>query len=79
MSEGWNNFVTDFQFVFMEDNRWKSLFQGLGNTLIITFFAVMIGIVLGSVVATVRTTYDKNHSDMKKEIRLVFMYLALPM
>ena len=77
MSEGWNNFVTDFQFVFMEDNRWKSLFQGLGNTLIITFFAVMIGIVLGSVVAMVRTTYDKNHSDMKKRNPIGFYVLVL--
>ena len=77
MSDGWNNFVTDFQFVFMEDDRVKSLFQGLGNTLIITFFAVMIGIVLGSVVATVRTTYDKNHSDMKKRNPVGFYVLGI--
>ncbi len=77
MSDGWNNFVTDFQFVFMEDDRWKSLFQGLGNTLIITFFAVMIGIALGSVVATVRTTYDKNHSDMKKRNPIGFYMLGI--
>ena len=56
MSNGWNTFVTDFRFVFIQDDRWKSLFQGLGNTHVITFFAVMIGIVLGAIVATVRTT-----------------------
>lgn len=77
MSNGWNTFVTDFQFVFIQDDRWKSLFQGLGNTLVITFFAVMIGIVLGAIVATVRTTYDKNNGDMKKRNPVGFYILSI--
>ena len=72
MSNGWNTFVTDFRFVFIQDDRWKSLFQGLGNTLVITFFAVMIGIVLGAIVATVRTTYD-----MKKRNPVGFYILSI--
>lgn len=35
------------------------LAQGLGNTLLITLFAVMIGIVIGFVVSVIRTTHDK--------------------
>lgn len=77
MSNGWNTFVTDFRFVFIQDDRWKSLFQGLGNTLVITFFAVMIGIVLGAIVATVRTTYDKNNGDMKKRNLVGFYILSI--
>ena len=77
MSNGWNTFVTDFRFVFIQDDRWKSLFQGLGNTLVITFFAVMIGIVLGAIVATVRTTYDKNNRDMKKRNPVGFYILSI--
>ena len=77
MSNGWNTFVTDFRFVFIQDDRWKSLFQGLGNTLVITFFAVMIGIVLGAMVATVRTTYDKNNGDMKKRNPVGFYILSI--
>ena len=77
MSNGWNTFVTDFRFVFIQDDRWKSLFQGLGNTLVITFFAVMIGIVLGAIVATVRTTYDKNNGDMKKRNQVGFYILSI--
>lgn len=38
---------------------------GLGNTLMITFFAVIIGIVLGILIAMVRSTYDKNHAEMR--------------
>ncbi len=74
---GWKDFVTDFQFVFIKDDRWKSLFQGLGNTLVITFFAVMIGIALGAIVATVRTTYDKNNGDMKKRNPVGFYILSI--
>lgn len=77
MTSGWNVFVTDFQFVFIKDDRWKSLFQGLGNTLVITFFAVMIGIALGAIVATVRTTYDKNNGDMKKRNPVGFYILSI--
>lgn len=77
MSNGWNTFVTDFRFVFIQDDRWKSLFQGLGNTLVITFFAVMIGIVLGAIIATVRTTYDKNNGDMKKRNPVGFYILSI--
>ena len=46
-----NNFITD--------DRWKYIADGLVTTLQVTFFAVIIGIVLGFFVAVVRSTYDK--------------------
>ena len=46
-----NNFITD--------NRWKYLWNGLGVTLQVTFFAVLIGIVIGFTVAIIRSTCDK--------------------
>ncbi|MGN1165418.1 MAG: amino acid ABC transporter permease [Lachnospiraceae bacterium] len=46
-----NNFITD--------NRWKYIADGLCVTLEVTFFAVLIGIALGFLVAMVRATYDK--------------------
>ena len=46
---------------FIEDNRWKFLADGLKNTLTVTFFAAIIGILLGFLVAIVRTTYDRTH------------------
>ncbi len=45
---------------FIEDNRYMYLLKGLGNTLIITFFAVLIGIIFGSLLAIIRTTHDRN-------------------
>lgn len=45
---------------FIDDSRWKYLTRGLGNTLLITIFAVIIGIVIGFVVAIIRAWHDKN-------------------
>lgn len=44
---------------FVEADRWKAYLNGLKLTLLVTFFAVLIGIVLGFLVATIRATYDK--------------------
>ena len=44
---------------FIKDNRWKYIVNGLGTTLQITFFAVILGIALGFLVAVIRSTYDK--------------------
>ena len=52
--------MTDkFYLNFIKDDRWKYIVEGLGVTLQITFAAVIIGIVLGFLVAVVRATYDK--------------------
>lgn len=44
---------------FIEENRWEYILDGLGVTLQVTFFAVIIGIVIGFLIAIVRSTYDK--------------------
>lgn len=50
-----------FYLNFIKDDRWKYIAEGLGVTLQITFFAVLIGIALGFLVAIVRSTYEKTH------------------
>lgn len=44
---------------FIKDDRWMYIADGLKVTLLVTFFAVLVGIVLGFLVAVVRSTYDK--------------------
>lgn len=44
---------------FIEENRWEYILDGLGVTLQVTFFAVIIGIVIGFLIAIIRSTYDK--------------------
>ena len=56
-----DNFTASFYQIFIEDDRWKYITDGLFNTLRITFFAVLIGIFLGFLIAVVRSTYDKTH------------------
>lgn len=45
---------------FLKDDRWKYLTDGLSTTLLVTFFAVILGMVLGFLIAIVRATHDKN-------------------
>ena len=61
-----DKFAKDFQSNFLEQSRWKWLLDGLGNTLLITLFAVLIGIGIGIVIAAIRSTYDKNEESLKK-------------
>lgn len=49
---------------FVYEDRYKLYLTGLKNTLILTFFALIIGIVLGVIVSLVRVSWDKNHSEM---------------
>ena len=49
----------EFYLNFIKDNRWEYIAKGLGVTLEVTFFAVLVGIFLGFIVAIVRSTYDK--------------------
>lgn len=54
-----DNFKEKFIQNFIEQERWRYLVNGLKTTLIITFLAVLIGILLGFIIAVIRTTHDK--------------------
>ena len=71
------DFVSQFELCFIEDNRWQWILEGLKNTLVITIFALLIGIVLGIIIATVRSTYDKNGDAMKKKGGIGYVLLKI--
>lgn len=77
MSAWIQNIKEQFVLNFIQDDRWMLLVQGLGNTLLITVFALLIGVALGAFVATVRSTYDKNGEDMKKRNKGGFVILGI--
>ena len=56
---------TEFILNFVARDRWKLLVTGLENTLLMTFFALCIGIVIGVGIAVIRTTWDSNKDKMK--------------
>ena len=63
----WAGFSADFHLNFIASDRWRTLLKGLGATLQITFFALLIGLVIGVVVAAVRSTFDKNRENMARK------------
>ncbi|MBQ8358822.1 MAG: amino acid ABC transporter permease [Oscillospiraceae bacterium] len=46
------------------DDRYQMYIEGLFNTLLLTFVALLMGIVIGVVIALIRSTWDKNSSEM---------------
>ncbi len=70
-----SSFIADFKLVFVDSDRYMLVLEGLLVTLEITFFAVLIGIGLGTLVASIRSTYDKNEEALKKQGGLSFYVL----
>ncbi len=57
--KAWNTFKYDFHRNFIVNNQWTYLANGLITTLEITALAVLIGIVIGFIVAVIRCTNQK--------------------
>ena len=66
----------DFILNFIEDNRWRYLVTGLQNTLLITFFALIMGVVIGVVVAIIRSSHDKIYTEMRPGFGRTVLKLA---
>ena len=58
-----SDFQTKFYLNFIKDDRWKYITSGLGNTLKITVFALIFAVIIGVLVAIIRYSYDKNHTN----------------
>ena len=61
---------------FIEDNRYVYLLQGLGNTILISLIAVVLGVAIGFCVAIIRATHDKTGS-MKVLNAFCHVYLTI--
>lgn len=53
------SFKRRFYLNFIKDDRWQYITRGLWVTIRITVFAVLLGIVIGFVIAIIRSTHDK--------------------
>ena len=70
------NFRDAFVLNFIKDDRWKYLTEGLKVTLLITAFAVLMGLFLGFIVAMIRSTYQ-NTGKLKFLNALSVVYLTV--
>ena len=55
----WQTFFVRFYQAFIEADRWHSYLEGVGVTLLVTAIALTIGVVLGVLVAMIRTAHDQ--------------------
>lgn len=55
----WQEFYVYFYQAFIEGDRWVQYLKGVGTTLLVTALALVIGIVLGVLVAIIRTAHDQ--------------------
>ena len=78
LPEGIEEFCYDIYKSFIYDDRYQMYVRGLGNTLLLTALATLMGIVLGVVIALLRSTWDKNghalHGISKTVLRIVNVF-----
>lgn len=55
----WDDLSRKFVLDFVEKERWKYITNGLGITMQVTLYALLIGLVIGTLVAIVRTSHDQ--------------------
>lgn len=65
MNDFFQGIADSFTKTFITDDRWLQILKGLGVTLEITFFALLIGVAIGFLVAIIRSTHDMNLSNRK--------------
>ena len=51
--------IDDFHLCFVKADRWQYLLKGLGVTLEVAIAAILLGLIIGFVVAIVRSSHDK--------------------
>lgn len=55
----WQSFFVKFYQAFIEADRWKQYLEGVGSTLYVTAMALVVGVILGVIVAVIRTAHDQ--------------------
>ena len=64
----WQRFYVMFYQAFIENDRWLQYLEGVGTTLLTTALALAIGVVLGVLVAMVRTAHDQQRPGRKNPL-----------
>ena len=62
----WQELFVRFYQAFLEADRWQQYLEGVGVTLVVTAMALAIGVVLGVLVAVVRTAHDQQRPGRPK-------------
>ena len=76
VADAQHGFVDKFKSCFIDENRYQYMLQGLGNTLIITFFAIILSVILGTLIAIVRARHERK-GDWKIPNIICQLYLTI--
>ncbi len=72
----WKEFFVKFYQAFLENDRWLQYLDGVGTTLITTALALAIGVILGVLVAMIRTAHDQQRPGMHNPFLGLFNLVA---
>ena len=64
----WQEFFVRFYQAFLEGDRWQQYLEGVGTTLLVTAMALCLGVVLGVLVAMVRTAHDQQRPGQRNPL-----------
>lgn len=76
LTQKWNAVKADFHKNFIEDDHWKYIVEGIGNTLVLTGLSLLLGIFLGLFTAIVRVVFDKT-GNLYYLDRIARLYVSL--
>ena len=64
----WQEFYVKFYQAFIEADRWQQYLEGVGSTLIVTALSLVIGVLLGVLVAIIRTAHDQQRPGRRNPV-----------
>ena len=71
LPEGLQRFCFQFFQTFIYENRWKFFTDGLATTFIVTIGALILGVVIGMIVALLRSTHDSMRTRPNILLRII--------
>ena len=70
------DFFVKFYQAFLSSDRWQQYIKGVGTTLLVTAIALVLGVVLGAIVAMVRVGYAQQKPHHRNPILGIFNAVA---
>lgn len=76
MKEIFLEIINDFDKSLIQDDRYKFILTGIKNTLLISFFSVLLGVIIGTIVAMI-IAYNKESRKLKILAKLSKLYVTI--
>lgn len=76
MKEIFLEIINDFDKSLIQYDRYKFILTGIKNTLLISFFSVLLGVIIGTIVAMI-IAYNKESKKLKNLAKLSKLYVVI--